>query len=100
MARVESASGYFLTVPTGMPDGWFSGGQIVLGSGERRYIASSSGSIIRLEHVLPNAAGSYATLYPGCNKSRAACMGKFGNGINFGGFPWMPAASPFTSTIG
>lgn len=99
-ARVEAAGGFMLTVPTGKPDGWFSGGQIVLSSGERRYISSSSGSILRLEHLLPHAEGKIATLYPGCDKSRATCQGKFGNGINFGGFPWMPEASPFTSTIG
>lgn len=41
---------------------------------------------------MPHAitAGDGYTLYPGCDKRFATCTGKFSNGTNFGGFPYVP----------
>lgn len=36
--------------------------------------------------------GDAATLYPGCDKTQATCATKFSNLVNFGGFPYIPAA--------
>lgn len=82
-------------------DGWFSGGHLVRNAdGKRRYIVSGTGSLIRMERGLSFNPGDSLTLYPGCDKSRTTCAEKFGNGLNFGGFPWLPAENPFTSSIG
>ena len=37
------------------------------------------------------AAGDGFTAYPGCDHTLATCRGRFGNGGNFRGFPFVPA---------
>ena len=41
---------------------------------------------------MPNAIqiGDAYSVYPGCDKRFATCTGKFSNGVNFGGFPYVP----------
>lgn len=39
--------------------------------------------------------GLKATVYPGCNRTTAACTTKFNNLDNYGGVPDMPGKSPF-----
>jgi len=41
---------------------------------------------------MPNAIqiGDAYSVYPGCDKRFATCSGKFTNGVNFGGFPYVP----------
>ncbi len=83
------------------PDGWFAGGHLVRNAdGKRRYIVSGSGDGVTLERGLAFNLGDGLTLYPGCDKSRTTCAEKFGNAVNFGGFPWLPTENPFISTIG
>jgi uncharacterized phage protein (TIGR02218 family) len=36
------------------------------------------------------APGDAFSLTPGCDKSFATCQAKFGNGVNFRGFPHIP----------
>jgi hypothetical protein len=31
----------------------------------------------------------------GCDRTFATCQSKFGNSLNFGGFPWIPVKNPF-----
>ena len=82
-------------------DGYFAGGHLVRNSdGMRRYIVSSTGNTIRLERAMHAGVGDGLALYPGCDKTRTTCCTKFNNGVNFGGFPWLPTENPFTATIG
>lgn len=37
------------------------------------------------------AVGDAMTLYPGCDHQMSTCSGKFGNLVNFGGVPFVPA---------
>ena len=97
---VTMSSSVNLTVAGSYAPGWFSGGHLVCADGVRRYIISSDNHAFSLERSLSVPVGSAITLYPGCDKSRGTCAGKFGNGINFGGFPWLPIENPFTSSIG
>lgn len=41
---------------------------------------------------MPNAiqVGDTYSVYPGCDKRFTTCTGKFSNGVNFGGFPYIP----------
>lgn len=99
--QVLTTDGFTVSINgTALADGWFTAGQLVKPDGSRRFIAASLGNVLTLERHLLLAAGDTVTLYPGCDKARTTCIGKFGNGVNYGGFPWMPLTSPFTSTIG
>lgn len=99
--HVLSINDFTVTVDgEALPDGYFTAGQIVRQDGSRRFIASSTGNAFTLERSLALSTGDTVTLYPGCDKARTTCVSKFGNGPNYGGFPWMPLTSPFTSTIG
>ena len=49
-----------------------------------------------LPAVLPGlAVGVAFEAFAGCDRTFATCQSKFGNSLNFGGFPWIPAKNPF-----
>ena len=100
-AVLRQTSAIDLSLAASYPDGYFAGGHLVRNrDGSRRYIVTSSGTAIRMERSLHCAPGEGLTLYPGCDKTRDTCCSKFNNGVNFGGFPWLPTENPFTSSIG
>jgi uncharacterized phage protein (TIGR02218 family) len=78
------------------PAGWFDLGVVQATGGAnagfsrmvKRHVPGS------LELVAPFpaafAAGDGFTAYPGCDKTRATCQGKFANLIHFKGFPYIP----------
>ena len=41
-------------------------------------------------------AGDAFEAYPGCDHTLATCAAKFGNQLNYGGFPYIPVKNPFT----
>lgn len=67
---------------------WTSGAN----AGRKAEIASfASGAITLFEApVRPIAVGDAFTATAGCDKQFATCTAKFGNGVNFRGFPHMP----------
>jgi uncharacterized phage protein (TIGR02218 family) len=81
-------------------DGHFTGGRLIFTSGANIGFATevkrhgSAGGLVALllwqAPPVPIAAGDAFTLSPGCDKSFATCQAKFGNGINFRGFPHLP----------
>ncbi|RCS59714.1 DUF2163 domain-containing protein [Parvibium lacunae] len=77
-------------------DGWFDGGSITFVTGNN---AGSSVTILKQvggdltlarNVILLPQAGQVAQLYPGCNKTQAACAGKFNNLARFRGMPYLP----------
>lgn len=104
VVTIHEASGY--------ANGYFNGGFLALADGTMRYIAAHSGSSITLGNPAPILAdyvgatgygknygrvygGSDLVLYPGCGRNRSTCQNKFGNILNFGGWPWIPLRNPF-----
>jgi hypothetical protein len=84
-----------LATPQG--SGTYTLGRIVFTSGLnatfQRTIRNWDGAnTLLLFNPLPFAvaAGDTFNVYPGCNKTFAAC-GQFGNQLNYGGQPWIPA---------
>jgi len=47
---------------------------------------------------LSAAVGDQVRAYPGCDHSLITCANKFGNSLNFGGFPFMPEKNPMDGT--
>jgi len=76
---------------------YFNGGIAVL-SGQTRYISLHSGTTITLGSPFSGILSGTISLYPGCNLTKAACIG-FSNLANHGGFPYIPIKNnPFGST--
>ena len=81
-------------------DGWLTGGYVefVIPAGftERRLVNSHTGSTITvLGTVVGLSVGSAITGYAGCKRTVRACIDKFGNYDNYGGFPHIPGRSPY-----
>ncbi|GJD95719.1 DUF2163 domain-containing protein [Methylobacterium iners] len=78
--------------------GWFSGGRLTWTGGANAGLAAdvraqaANGATIELWQPPPRpvASGDAFALTAGCDKRFATCRAKFGNGVNFQGFPHMP----------
>lgn len=94
-APTTSSFSFTNTGPT-YPDGRFSLGKVVFGTGVNngliRSIKTQVGGLVTLTLPLPAppATGDAVTLYPGCDKLQATCSGTFSNLINFDGEPYVP----------
>lgn len=97
-----TATGFTCTTHTDPVEGTFAGGLVEWdrgdGSKERRAIEWQEGNDFRILGLTTGLeVGSSITLYPGCDRSTAACTA-FGNLPNYGGFPHIPGKSPFDGT--
>lgn len=82
------------------PDDWFTGGAFAVTSGAavgatcavRAHRAEDTRAALTLWSgpQRPLAPGDSVVLTTGCDKSAAACRGKFDNFVNFRGFPHIP----------
>ncbi len=83
-------------------DGHFTGGRLVFTAGAnagfavevKRHGREGSLAVFQLWQAAPAAIapGDAFSVTPGCDKSFATCRTKFGNGVNFRGFPHMPTS--------
>lgn len=95
---VVAADGPRLTVGGlgAFADGWFSGGRLSWTSGANAGrvsgVALHRGGLVVLDEAARRAvaAGDGFTVRAGCDKRAATCREKFGNGLNFQGFPEIP----------
>lgn len=83
-------------------DDWFTAGQVMFTSGlnsglkPQQIKSSTSAGVITTHEPFPYAIapGDTYVMIPGCRKRRTEdCVGKFGNGPNFGGQSDMPTSS-------
>ncbi len=89
----------FATFPdlTPVPTGWWITGYIerVL-TGDLRYIIGHLSDEITLLAAFEGLeGGELMKIYAGCDHAYTTCINKFANGINFGGFPFVPLKNPF-----
>ncbi|WP_311337604.1 phage BR0599 family protein [Campylobacter ureolyticus] len=78
------------------PLNYFSGGYVEFNR-QRSYITKSEGDTIYLMFPLANLNGaSVINCYAGCDKLLKTCKSKFNNGVNFGGFAFVPSKNPIT----
>ncbi len=81
-------------------DGWFTAGRLQWTSGAnvglavevKRHRADDGGVVLELWQAMsePLAEGDAFTVTAGCDKRFDTCREKFGNGLNFRGFPHIP----------
>ncbi len=90
--RVETASpfetGYFTRGALALLDGAAPGPRLAIKTHDR--IGEHDRIVLWGAPTTSIAAGAQAKLFAGCDKSPEACRGKFGNIVNFRGFPHMP----------
>ncbi len=95
----------FKVVETGRPSGWFSGGAVEYGARRlgtiRDHGERDGAGFVNLwspAASTPNV-GESITLIAGCDKSFETCRAKFGNQLNFRGFPHMPGNDVMLSYV-
>jgi uncharacterized phage protein (TIGR02218 family) len=95
---VTDFSGNWITGPliAGRPAGYFTGGILRFGSYFKLIIDNKSGRIYMTGNIPTLKVGDLVNAIAGCDKSLTTCDSKFGNSINFGGFPYIPEKNPFT----
>ncbi|MGX5732832.1 DUF2163 domain-containing protein [Bosea thiooxidans] len=102
-ASVDASDGRLGLSAAGLasyPDGHFTGGRLTFTSGGnagfttevKRHGIEGDAAIFQLWQAPPAeiVPGDGFSASPGCDKSFATCRAKFGNGVNFRGFPHMP----------
>ena len=106
-ATATDYSGDVLTVTEAalQADGHYAGGIVTFG-GVPRMIMEHTGSALTLLDEMPGLADditangtSSVSIAPACARNMSDCHDKFGNILNFGGFPWMDEA-PFDGRQG
>jgi len=97
-----------LDAVTSYDDGWFENGLCTVMSGAGKGLVAAikadvrgdAGRVITLwtQFALPLNAGDSIRLVAGCDKAASTCQTKFGNLINFQGFPDIPGEDWLMST--
>lgn len=83
-----------------LADGWFDQGYVVRSSGEIRFISKHIGNALVLKFPFSDLqAGETVRAYPGCDRLRATCVGKFDNLPRFLGFDRIPTKNPFAENV-
>ncbi|MCD7059499.1 DUF2163 domain-containing protein [Pelagibacterium xiamenense] len=96
VTAVEDASRISVSGISGFVAGWFAYGHVKWTSGARAGIedgvSAHSGMTLGFDRNVADtvAVGDTLTVYAGCDKQFATCKAKFGNGVNFQGFPHIP----------
>jgi uncharacterized phage protein (TIGR02218 family) len=95
-AGVVSYSGVTLTLPVPLAAGWATGGLLTTSRGAKRWVLAQNGAVLTLNNAIIDLnVDEPVTVYAGCDCTRETCNAKFGNILNFGGFPWVPYKNPF-----
>lgn len=113
MATVDATDGRLAIVApalAGYSDGYLTGGRLAFTSGGNIGFATEirnhrvDGATVALllwqAAPQPIAPGDAFTAQAGCDKRFATCLGKFGNGVNFRGFPHLPGNDFIIAGVG
>lgn len=75
---------------SGFQDGWFANGVIRWASGAVSLVKSDAGGVLETWEEVDATLGETARVIAGCDKQSETCRTKFGNFLNFRGFPHIP----------
>lgn len=75
---------------TGYQDGWFTNGVIRWADGAVSLIRRDAGGVLETWQEIDAKVGDIAQVIAGCDKQAETCRVKFGNLLNFRGFPHIP----------
>ena len=106
-----AASGAVVTIPAAAraPDGWYRAGVLRFGV-QLGFVIGHAGAVLTLSRPMPDLAAALGNpdidpdtgeplpvlvdIAPGCDLRAETCAAKFGNLLNFGGFPEIPGRNP------
>lgn len=77
------------------PDGHFVAGYLSSSAGRRMIVGHVGITLTLSAPLIGLSSGLPVELYAGCDHTLGTCDGRFDNGDNFGGFPWIPIKNPF-----
>lgn len=94
ISTVTFAQGLTIKSPqfASKPDNWFAGGKLVTTRDEQRLVVKHVGDTITVLAPFPKDSlniNDTVNAYAGCAHDWGTCIGKYGNEVNYGGFPWM-----------
>ena len=107
-----ASGGSVVTIPevADQPDGWYRGGVLRFGV-QLGFVIGHAASVLSLSRPMPELTAALGApeidpetgdpvpvlvdIAPGCDLRAATCAQKFGNLLNFGGFPEIPGRNPF-----
>jgi hypothetical protein len=100
------ASNNLSFTPNSLPEaaGWYDGGLLTwetgLNAGVSQEVKTWDGTSINLftRPFYPMAENDRYVIHPGCDKTRATCVSKFANVLNFQGEPDVPGQDAYYST--
>lgn len=78
-------------------DGWFTGGEITVGSEIKTIVSHSGSNIQTLDSFYDVSDGDSFSVKAGCDHSIDTCREKFSNELNFGGCPFIPTDDDLTT---
>ena len=93
----------FLGLPAlALSEDYFVGGYLETPLGARSYIIAQESTNVTIQRLSQSLIDEFAVtgeglsikLYPGCNYTRAQCISRFDNLLNYGGFDWIPTKNP------
>ncbi len=100
VVALEGSQQFVATGITGFPQHWFAGGRLVWTAGANAGLSGHVKSHLRagadvvielwLSPPMAIAAGDAFEVTAGCDRTAETCAAKFGNLLNFRGFPHMP----------
>lgn len=102
-SAVTAATGRTLvcTAAATKPNGFYIGGMLRSPDGVLSYIVDHVGSSITVQRLSFNLSEQIVDgfpfnvkLYPGCDHTRATCINKFNNKLNYGGYDFIPKKNP------
>lgn len=92
-----------VTEAASQPDGWYAAGVLRFGA-QYGFILEHAGTSLRLSSPIPELVAAWpdplsapvnVQIAPGCDLRDVTCEAKFGNLLNFGGFPDIPGRNPW-----
>jgi uncharacterized phage protein (TIGR02218 family) len=100
VAALGGTSLFFASGLGGFPGGWFSAGRLQWTGGAnaglavevKRHDTDEAGTVLELWQAMPEplALDDAFTVTAGCDKRFETCRDRFGNAVNFRGFPHIP----------
>jgi hypothetical protein len=80
-------------------DGWFVGGEIVIGYSRRTIKAHTTNTITITRSMDSAIVGATFRAYAGCDHTPTTCKDKFNNKLNYGGCEFLAVKNPFEESI-
>lgn len=101
-STVEAVDDAYITIlDSHSVDNYLGGGRLTVNrTGESRLMGNNIGPLLQVNFRFSDIeVGDTVTFTAGCDHTYATCISKFSNGLNYGGFPYIPVDNPFVGQL-